>query len=299
MCCCTGYVRVSREGFCGDCGTTLFVSKALNGGENHGTYRAFRRARAIRNPPNPMEMGAGKALIAAGSAALAAIALRRLLFSEPTAPKPTSSELTSSKRPSPKSPPSSPGAPAWYVAPSLVFHGVFNVCIASVSHIPSYGVTPLCLRKLILGSTFGLWLIQHVDPYLERIGVPRSLMRKVYAACGFVAVPGLVLHNAALCCAFPPLQGTALVLLGMVIPAAYGLLYCAVSGSTQAPMTMDEISAHLHRSESWWVHALGDIAFCSYGCLVLALLPAEARAAYLGEGVRVYRVPPVWLSLGV
>ena len=89
------------------------------------------------------------------------------------------------------------------------------------------------------------------------------------------------------------------MLLSMVIPAAYGLLYCAVSGSTQAPMTMDEISTHLHRNESWWVHALGDIAGCAYGCLVLALLPAEARAAYLGEGVRVYRVPPVWLSLGV
>ena len=111
-------------------------------------------------------------------------------------------------------------------------------------------------------------------------------MRKVYTACGFVAGPGLVLHNVVLYCAFPPLQGTALVLLGMVIPAAYGLLYCAVSGSTQAPITMDEISAHLHRNESWWVHALGDIAGCAYGCLVLALLPAEARAAYLGEGVR-------------
>ena len=73
-----------------------------------------------------MHIGAGKALIAAGSAALAAIALRRLLFSEPTAPKPASSELASSKRPSPKSPPSSPGAPAWYIAPSLVFHGVFK-----------------------------------------------------------------------------------------------------------------------------------------------------------------------------
>ena len=283
-------------------GSVVTVRRLCSSGEAHGTIHhaglRIRRASA----PNPMETGAaaGKALIAAGSATLAAIALRRLLFShsEPTSPKPASSELASSKRPSPKSPPSSPGAPAWYVAPSLVFHGVFNVCIASVSHIPSYGVTPLCLRKLILGSTFGLWLIQHVDPYLERIGVPRSLMRKVYAACGFVVVPGLVLHNAALYCAFPPLQGTALVLLGMVIPAAYGLLYCAVSGSTQAPMTMDEISTHLHRNESWWVHALGDIAFCAYGCLVLALLPAEARAAYLGEGVRVYRVPPVWLSLG-
>jgi hypothetical protein len=241
-------------------------------------------------------MGDGKALIAAGSAALAAIALRRLLLSEPTAPKPASSELASSKRPSPKSPPSSPGAPAWYVAPSLVFHGVANVCIASrIAHSTSYGVTPLCLRKLILGSTFGLWLIQHVDPYLERIGVPRSLMRMVYTACGLVAGPGLVLHNVVLYCAFPPLQGTALVLLGMVIPAAYGLLYCAVSGSTQAPITMDEISAHLNRNESWWVHALGDIAFCA----ARPRFAAEARAAYFGEAVRVYRVPPLRLSLGV
>ena len=152
---------------------------------------------------------------------------------------------------------------------------------SSLSYIPIVGImTPVYLRAAILGATTTLSIIQHGEPYLEPF-IARSRMKTAYFYAGCVAAAGVPLHFCSYYAIFSPFTATALLLGNGVVGAGTSALTHWVTGEELDP-SMDSLAKVLHRSPHWWTHAVGDIAGGAFNCYILALLPPEASAAYLG-----------------